>query len=239
MNNFGIGIIIQARMNSTRLPGKILIPIGKKKLLEHILCRLRKLHHLANVVIATSNTPADNIVEVFCESHSVFCFRGSENNVLDRYYQCALQYGFRHIVRLTGDNPFLDTKELDNLVELHISGKMDYTNSFAGLPIGVGAEIFTFEALERSWREGKAPHHIEHVNEYMIEHPDIFRTASLSIGAEKSRPDVRLTVDTKDDYERACYIVEMRKNRCVSTRHAIQLAEEFSSKAGSRDWVLH
>ena len=239
MSDRRVGIVIQARIGSTRLPGKILMPIGTKSLLGHILCRLMKLHHPAQIVIATSDSSRDDIVKGFCESHSVACYRGSDNNVLDRYYQCAVQYGFHHIVRLTGDNPFLDTKELDNLVELHISGKMDYTNSFAGLPIGVGAEIFTFEALERSWREGKAPHHIEHVNEYMIEHPDIFRTASLSIGAEKSRPDVRLTVDTKDDYERACYIVEMRKNRCVSTRHAIQLAEEFSSKAGSRDWVLH
>ena len=102
--------------------------------------------------------------------------------MLDRYYQCAIQYGFRHIVRLTGDNPFPDMEELDNLIALHLSAGTDYANSFASLPIGVGAEIFTFEALERSWREGDAPHHLEHVNEYLLEHPEIFRSTSLEGG---------------------------------------------------------
>lgn len=230
MNNIGIGIIIQARMNSNRLPGKILMPIGKKKLLEHILCRLTKLHHPAKVVIATSDTSVDNIVKDFCEPHSVACFRGSENNVLDRYYQCALQYCFRHIVRLTGDNPFLDIEELDNLIEVHLSGRIDYTNSFDSLPVGVGCEIFTFESLEKSWREGDAPHHMEHVNEYMLERPDIFKTATLRVCQDKNRPDVRLTVDTKEDYEKACYIVKMCKSECVSTQQAIQFAEEYASK---------
>jgi spore coat polysaccharide biosynthesis protein SpsF len=231
VNRHRIGIIIQARMGSTRLPGKILLTIGGKILLEHILFRLGKLRHPALTVIATSDTPGDDVVERFCDSHAVTCFRGSENNVLDRYYQCARQYGFRHIVRLTGDNPFPDMEELDNLIELHLSLGTDYATSFDGLPIGVGAEIFTFAALERSWREADAPHHLEHVNEYLLEHPEIFKTTSLRVMADKHRPDLRLTLDTEDDYQRTCYIVERCEAEYISTLQAIKGAEEYALKA--------
>lgn len=231
MNHHQIGIIIQARMGSTRLPGKILMKIGGKCLLEHILYRLTKLRYPALTVIATSDTPGDDVVERFCDSHAVACFRGSEPDVLDRYYQCARQYGFRHIVRLTGDNPFPDMEELDNLIDLHLSAGTDYANSLAGLPMGVGAEIFTFAALEKSWRAGKAPHHREHVNEYVLEHPEIFRTATLKVMADKHRPDLRLTIDTEDDYQRSCYIVERCETEYVSTLQAIEGAEEYALKA--------
>ena len=231
MSDRRVGIVIQARIGSTRLPGKILMPIGTKSLLGHILCRLMKLHHPAQIVIATSDSSRDDIVKGFCESHSVACYRGSDNNVLDRYYQCAVQYGFHHIVRLTGDNPFFDIEELHNLIEYHLSNATDYANSFNSLPVGVGAEVFTFESLERSWREGTAPHHLEHVNEYMLERPDLFKTGTLGVSLDKHRPDVRLTVDTKDDYERACYIMTMCKSQCISTQQAIQFAEEYASKA--------
>lgn len=233
MNSSEIGIIIQARMGSTRLPGKILMPIDSKLLLEHILFRLGMLRHPASVVIATSNTHRDDIVKVFCDDHMVACFRGSENNVLDRYYRCAVQFGFRHIIRLTGDNPFPDMEELDNLIALHLSGRTDYANSFANLPIGVGAEIFTFESLEKSWREGTEPHQIEHVNEYMLEHPEIFSTATLNVASEKNRPEIRLTVDTEDDYKRACFIVAKSCSEYVSIPQAIKLAEDFAVGSAS------
>ncbi len=230
MNNSGIGIIIQARMGSTRLPGKILMPIGGKVLLEHILFRLGRLRHPVTIVLATTDTRKDDIVKNFCDDHAVACFRGSENNVLDRYYQCAVQFGFRHIVRLTGDNPFPDMEELDNLIALHLSGRTDYANSFASLPIGAGAEIFTFEALKRSRQEGTEPHQIEHVNEYMLEHPEIFSTVSLNVATNKNRPEIRLTVDTEDDYKRACFIVARSCSEFVSIPQAISLADEFEAR---------
>ena len=218
-------------MGSTRLPGKVLMPIGGKALLDHILDRLMRLHHAAGAVIATSNTSCDDIIESFCVERSVVCFRGSEANVLDRYYRCARRHEFEHIVRLTGDNPFPDIEELDNLIDLHLTSGMDYTNSYKNLPIGVGAEIFTFRALEKSWNEGKAPHHLEHVDEYMLENPQIFKTDLLPVAPEKNSPDVRLTVDTPEDYRRACYIVENCREAYVTTRRAIELARAFAGKA--------
>jgi len=226
-----LGIILQARMGSTRLPGKILMPIGNKALLDHILCRLNRLRHFAKTVIATSDTSGDDIVASFCIERAVACFRGSDSNVLDRYYQCATSYGFRHIIRLTGDNPFPDIEELDNLIDLHLVSGADYANSFASLPIGVGTEILTLAALERSWREGKSPHHIEHVNEYILENPQIFKTAILSVTADKYRPDIRLTVDTMEDYKQACYIAEKSPVDYITTKQAIELAEEYARKA--------
>jgi spore coat polysaccharide biosynthesis protein SpsF len=218
-------------MGSSRLPGKVIKPIGEKVLLEHVLFRLRKLQYPVTTVIATSDSPGDDVVEKFCDTHTVACFRGNEGNVLDRYYQCARQFAFSHIVRLTGDNPFTDMEELDNLIALHLAGGTDYTNSFASLPIGTGAEIFTFESLEKCWQEGTEPHHLEHVNEYMLEHPEIFSSATLLVAASKNRPDVRLTVDTEDDYERACFIVAQCRSEYVPIQDAITLAEMFSARA--------
>jgi spore coat polysaccharide biosynthesis protein SpsF len=222
-----IGIIMQARMGSTRLPGKILMPLGSKCLLEHILARLGRLRHSALTVIATSEVPQDDVVAQFCAAHAVACFRGSEQNVLDRYYRCALRHGFRQIVRVTGDNPFLDIEELDNLIALHLAQGSDFAHSFPVLPVGCGSEIFTFAALERSWREGAAPHHLEHVDEYMLEHPELFATALLRVNGDKHRPEVRLTVDTPDDYQRACHIIEKSGTDYVSVPQAIRLAEEY------------
>lgn len=226
-----LGIILQARMGSTRLPGKVMMSITGRALLDHILDRLKRLRHAATIVIATSETLEDNVIDNFCIERGVNCFRGSETNVLDRYYQCAKAYGFGHIIRLTGDNPFLDVEELDNLIDLHLANKTDYANSFGNLPIGVGSEIFTFAALEKSWKEGKAAHHLEHVNEYMLENPHIFKTARLSVVQEKNRPDVRLTVDTLEDYRRSCYIVENSHEGYISTKRAIELEKEFVEKA--------
>ncbi len=208
-------------MGSTRLPGKILRVIHSKTLLEHILFRLSRLRSAATVVIATSNLPKDDVVEAFCREQGARCFRGSESNVLDRYYQCAKQYGFAHIIRLTADNPFTDIEELDRLIDLHLMSGNDFSHSFGSLPIGVGAEIFTFAALERSVMEGHEAHHIEHVNEYIIENPTYFTTGTLPVTGKKNQPAVRLTVDTEEDYRKACYIVSASANEYVSTEEAI------------------
>src|SRR3989442_4300877 len=103
--------------------------------------------------------PQDDVVSAFCTERRVDCFRGSEHDVVARYYECARQRGFTQVVRLTGDNPFTDVEELDRLIEFHLLGAYDYSSSTEELPVGVGAEIFTFAALERSFQEGHAPHH--------------------------------------------------------------------------------
>ena len=218
-----VGIIIQARMGSARLPGKVLKPIAGKALLDHVLCRLSLLAYPVKVVVATSVLPQDDAIAQHCLSRGVAVFRGSETDVLDRYYLCARENGFEHVVRLTADNPFTDVEELQRLIEQHVAQHNDYTHSFGSMPLGVGAEIFTFAALERSVREGHAPNHREHVNEYIQENPGSFRIGVLEVAAAKQRPDLRLTVDTEDDYQRACAIAGHAPDRWVGTEEAIQL----------------
>jgi spore coat polysaccharide biosynthesis protein SpsF len=223
-----LGIIIQARMGSNRLPGKILKKIGDKTLLDHIFYRLQFLKHSAKIVLATTINPKDNVVESFCKEKKIEFFRGSEDDVLSRYYECTRQYNFDHIVRLTGDNPFTDIEELDNLINLHLSSGADYTHSFGILPVGVGAEIFTFKALERSYQNGNKQNHREHVNEYISENPALFKISVLSVPEVKNRPDVILTIDTEEDYKKACYIAEHSTDEYVTTEKAIELCSHYA-----------
>lgn len=204
----GLGIILQARMGSTRLPGKILMPVGTWPLLLVASRRIAALKAPATLVIATSTLPADDAVEAFCKEQGIHCFRGSESNVLERYYQCAKQYQFSEIVRMTGDNPFPDIAALERLIAFHRAGGYDYSECFSVLPIGVGMELFTFEALEKSRNESTAPHHFEHVDEYILENPHLFRCGTLPPEADTNAPALRLTVDTPEDYRRVNWIVE-------------------------------
>lgn len=218
-----VGVIIQARMGSTRLPGKVLKPIGGKPLLDHVLGRLSLLTYPVQVVVATSDLAQDDVIARHCQAICVKVFRGSESDVLDRYYRCAVENGFEHVVRLTADNPFTDMPELKRLIEQHLTQHNDYTHSFGCMPLGVGAEIFTFAALERSEREGLAPNHREHVNEYIQENPGLFAIGALEVDAVKRRPDLRMTVDTEDDYMQACAIAEKASGRWVGTEDAIRI----------------
>lgn len=222
-----IGVIIQARMGSSRLPGKVLKKIGDKNLLEHILFRLSKLQHSVHVVVATSILEKDDVIELFCKDNNINFFRGSELDVLERYYLCAKENNFEHIVRLTGDNPFTDVEELDNLIELHLKTNAGYSRSFASLPKGVGAEIFTFKAMEQSCKHGDKENHKEHVNEYIEENEDKFKISELEVRSGKNRPDISLTVDTPSDYKKACFIVQNAKNEYITTQEAIELCLRY------------
>ncbi len=215
-------------MGSSRLPGKVLMPIGDMPLLAHVVRRLSGLRHAATVVVATTTEAGDEAIVRWCEREGVPCFRGSESDVLERYFRCAKQYDLDPIVRLTADNPFTDVAELDRLIDQHVAEGNDFTHSFASLPIGVGAEVFGFAALARSAREGRAPHHREHVDEYLLENPALFRTGALDAPAAKRRPNVRLTVDTPEDYRRACFIAEHARGRWVGTEEAIELCSRFA-----------
>ncbi len=215
------GAILQARNGSTRLPGKTLMPLGGMPMLAFILRRLRQGLPELPLVVATTTHARDDTLAALCEEEKVPCFRGSEDDVLERYHQCALKFGYRHIVRLTADNPFTDIEELNRLMDAHARAGCDYTHSFSHLPVGVGAEVFTWPCLARVYREGHAAHHREHVNEYVLENPKLFRIKELDVAPAKRRPGLRLTVDTRDDYERACRIVTAAERPWVPTEEAV------------------
>jgi len=210
-------------MGSNRLPGKVLMPIAGKVLLDHVLGRLSLLHYPVKTVVATSDKSADDVIAAHCRLTGIDVFRGNEFDVLDRYHQCALKYSFEHIVRLSADNPFTDMEELERLIELHLAQGNDYSHSFGLMPLGVGAEIMSFGALERSGQQGHAPNHREHVNEYIEENPDLFRIGVLDVPDGKRFPEVRLTVDTEEDYYRACYVAEHASGSWAGTEEAVKL----------------
>ena len=226
-SGMSIGLVIQARMGSSRLPGKVLRRIGHLPLLGHVIGRLELLSNPWKVVVATSMDARDDAIVQWCERAGVATFRGSEHDVLDRYVKCARTLGFDHVVRLTADNPFTDVTELQRLVQYHRACDFDYTHAFGTMPLGVGAEIFTRAALELSHVEGLAPHHREHVNEYILEHPERFHIGVLEVPANKRAPDLRLTVDTEDDWVRADTLARQSTGRWLSTQEAIELCSFF------------
>ena len=201
-----IGLVIQARMGSTRLPNKVLLDLCGKPLLSYIIKGLTSLKKEYKIIVITSNLQKDNVIEEFCLENNILCFRGSENDVLDRYYQAARKYKLEHIVRLTGDNPIIDTENLNYLIEEHLKQNADYSSNKSdvgsGLPEGVGAEIFTFFALEKSWKEGKKENHREHVDEYILENQDEFKVLFVKAKKElENCRDLRLTIDTQADFD--------------------------------------
>lgn len=207
MRHGKLGIILQARMGSTRLPGKSLMPLAGKPMLQRIVERLQACRRSDLLVVATTSLEQDLPLAALAAELGAAAFRGSERDVLDRYLRCARHFGLEHIVRATGDNPFVDPEECDRLVDFYFTRQVDYatvsTEGADGYPVGVGVEIFGMHALERSWREGAAPQHREHVNEYILENPGMFSLARMPAPPEKCAPGLSLTVDTLSQYQEA------------------------------------
>lgn len=216
-----IGIILQARMGSQRLYGKSLMPFFYTTLLGWILDRLNSLDF--TVITATSNNELDDHIESFCHSRRSYCFRGDELDVLDRFYACANYYELKNIIRLTADNPFPDLSILKKLTEIHMLNSADYSHALQGLPIGVGSEIFTIEALRKAWLLGKKPHHREHVNEYFIENKKDFKIAELLVTDKICKPQLSFTIDTRADYDRIVSMFNSPPNNNISTSDLISL----------------
>ena len=222
------GIVIQARMGSTRLPGKVLMKIGDRDLLGHILDRLKLLKVMdCQVVVATSIERQDDEIERFCQKEGVPCFRGSEKNVLERYWLCARQYQFDNIVRLTADNPFIDIEELEHLILFHSTEAADYSYSDTELPVGMGAEIFSMDALSKTMKKANKDNHFEHVDDYILENKNQFKCRKLDVDQKKIHPEISFTIDTVEDYKKACYIAEHALNKYFGVLEACDIYYKF------------
>ena len=169
-----IVVIIQARMASSRLPGKVLREIAGKPMLAHVVERARKAKQISSVWVATTIDPSDDPVEALCGQLETRCYRGSMHDVLDRYYQAAKTAGAEVIVRLTADCPLIDPGLVEATLEAFLDGAdfaanrlpPPWTRSF---PIGLDTEICSYAALERTWKEADQPYHREHVLPYLYE----------------------------------------------------------------------
>jgi glutamate-1-semialdehyde aminotransferase/spore coat polysaccharide biosynthesis protein SpsF (cytidylyltransferase family) len=193
--------VLQARCSSSRLPGKVLMPILGRPMFALQLERLGRCRTIDRLVVATSVDPSDDAIERLCLSLGVACFRGSMDDVLDRFYRAASSYAPRHVVRLTGDCPLADPEAIDDLVRAYLAGDHDYaSNSLEPtLPDGLDAEVFRFESLEQAAREAVLPSQREHVTLFINRQPGRFRVLSYKSAHDLSH--LRWTVDEPADFE--------------------------------------
>jgi len=191
--------IIQARMNSSRLPGKVLLPLMGKPVLEHVVLRLKHAATLNNIVIATSTEVADNAIALWTQTNNVDYYRGSLNDVLDRYYQAACLYKADAIVRITSDCPVIDPYIVDEVVVGFEEGEFDAYSLSGEFPDGLDCQVFSFEAIEKAWKEATLPSEREHVGPYIEKHPELFNLGSLQKFYNLGH--LRFTIDEGSDYE--------------------------------------
>ncbi|MFY7867781.1 cytidylyltransferase domain-containing protein [Roseateles sp.] len=190
--------IVQARMSSTRLPGKVLMPLAGRPVLAHVVERLQQCKTLDEIVIATSDDISDDAIQRWCEDHRIHCFRGNLHDVLDRYFQAAKQFSASAVVRITADCPALDPAIVDEVVQGFHAGDYDFYGLAGEFPDGLDCTVFAFRALERAWREATLPSQREHVGPYIEKQPDLFKNGGLHKFLGLSH--LRWTLDEERDY---------------------------------------
>jgi spore coat polysaccharide biosynthesis protein SpsF len=199
--------VIQARMGSTRLPGKVLKDIEGETVLARVVNRVRRSTLIDEFIIATTDERADDVIVQECRRIPVSVFRGDEKDVLDRYFRAAQLTKAEVVVRITSDCPLIDPEVTDKTISQFIEKRPDYASNalVRTYPRGLDTEVMTVQALERAWRVADKPYERSHVTPYIYEHPDEFKI--LSVTAEEDFSQHRWTLDTSEDLEfiRAVY----------------------------------
>jgi spore coat polysaccharide biosynthesis protein SpsF len=216
--------IIQARMGSTRVPGKVLMDLCGETVLARVVSRLRRARLINEILVATTDRPADDVIVAECRKHSVPVARGDQDDVLDRYYRAAQLGNADTVVRITSDCPLIDPEITDRTISEFLRAGVDYASN--GLqrtyPRGLDTEAITVEALTKAWRHAGKTYEREHVTPYIYEHPEEFRILSVTADADYS--EQRWTLDTPEDLEfiRAVYS-KMNGNSAFSWRAVLEL----------------
>lgn len=197
-----IAAIVQARMSSSRLPGKVMREILGKPMIIHELERLKSCETLDKVILATSVDESDTQLAEKVKDAGWEVYRGSLDDVLERYVQCAKAYGADHVVRITGDCPVIDPEVVDCTVRVHLAHGNDYTSNGLGratYPDGLDTEIMTAGALAKADREARLASEREHVTPYIVKHPELFKLEGIENDEDISYE--RWTVDEPEDFE--------------------------------------
>lgn len=205
-----IVITIEARMLSTRLPGKVLRTILGRPMLALMIERLKRVKKAAAIMVATTVDPSCDVIEALAHELGVGCFRGSEDDVLDRVLQAARAAQADLIVETTGDCPLLDPAVIDRMIDEFLRGDFDYVANVLRptWPRGMDVQVFPRAVLERVAQLTNDPADREHVSLYIYEHPEIFRLHNVESGLPAEAADLRLTVDTPEDFALVTRIYE-------------------------------
>ncbi|CAA0158619.1 cytidylyltransferase domain-containing protein [Tenacibaculum maritimum] len=192
--------IIQARTGSTRLPNKIFSKLGGKSFLYHVVERLRPSKEITDIIVATTTAKGDDKIEHWCSENKVNFFRGSEENVLERYYKAAKHFKADIVVRVTADDPFKDYRIIDEAITTLKEEGMDFVcnNNPVSFPEGLDVEVMTFDVLELSYNNAISDFEREHVTQHIHRNKNKFRI--FNIINHKNLSNYRWTVDTKEDY---------------------------------------
>ncbi|MCE5209267.1 MAG: glycosyltransferase family protein [Chloroflexi bacterium] len=204
--------IVQARMGSSRLPGKVLLDIAGKPMLQWVVERVRLSRLVDEVVVATTDAPDDEQIALFCQQNAISFMRGSPHDVLDRYYQAALQFKADIIVRVTADCPLIDPLVIDHTIANFLQQDVDFAANRLPppwkrtYPIGLDTEVCTFTGLQRAWTEAKEPFEREHVMPYFYDLEGRFKI--LLVNHDPDYGHLRWTVDTQQDLDLVRRIVD-------------------------------
>jgi len=217
--------IVQARMTSSRLPGKVLLPLEGKPVLAHVINRLQNCKLLDEIVVATSIHKSDNPIEFWCNKEQIKFFRGSLDDVLDRYYKAALKFNADAIVRITADCPVIDSGLVDEVVEKYLAGEYESFALAGDFPDGLDCQIFSLSSLRKAWVEAKLPSEREHVGKYIENHPNLFKSGKYF--KFKGLLHHRWTLDQIEDYEflKSVFKKLYRKDFVFGTTDILELLE--------------
>jgi spore coat polysaccharide biosynthesis protein SpsF len=218
---------IEARMTSTRLPGKVLLEIGGKPALEFMIDRIKQSRLVDDIVVATTVNSSDQPIIDLCNKIACKYFRGSEEDVLLRVLEAAKSVNADIIVELTGDCPFIDPKIIDEVIELYFSGEYDYASNVVerSFPDGFDTQVFSVQSLEKVSLMTDDPLDRVHVSCYFYNNPQRFRLVNLMADRDLTWPDLRLTIDEQADYQLLKLIAEKLRdsNGMFSARDVISL----------------
>lgn len=224
--------IIQARTTSSRLPNKVLLKLpysSEKTVLENVIERVKKSSYINDVVIATTINKTDDKIEEVAKKNKIHYYRGSEKNVLERYYEAAKSIEADVIVRITSDCPCIDYEVIDRVIEYHLKNLCDYTSNSLerSFPHGLDCEVLSFKCLEEAYNNAKEDYEIEHVTPY-IYRGKIKKYKVANIKSKKDYSNIRITLDTKEDYNLICAVYDYlyEKNNLFKMSDIIKLFEE-------------
>lgn len=226
----GLVAIIQARMGSTRLPGKVMLDLCGHSVLWHVVERVRRCGEVPCIVVATTNSARDDVIVEEAKSAGAQVWRGSEEDVLSRYYEAACAFDARHVLRVTSDCPLLDPQVIAGMTKAYqAQSELDHMSNFfvRRFPQGLDAEVMRMEALETAFHEAREGYQREHVTPYIYQHPQRFKLGSYASDTDLSH--LRWTLDTPEDRQliEAIYRALFPRNRQFTTEDILSLLREW------------
>jgi len=226
-------IIVQARMTSTRLPGKVLLPLAGEPMLTRLVQRLRRVRRANAIVIATTTNATDDAIATLCDTLGLPCHRGSEHDVLSRYADAARLHGADVVVRITSDCPLIDPALIDQVIAVYQEGDSDCVSNMLPptWPYGMAVEVFSAAALAQAHAEATLPAEREHVTPFLYAHPERYRLRNVTSPVDHSQH--RWTVDTPEDYE----LVRRLFEALVNTHPGFTQADILAVLDAHPDWI--